>query len=160
MIEQSRYIVQYVGFKTNLNDIDFIERWMPFAQNFKRAGIVSIDLYQVTGSDSITFISRNIWDARNYFKNFPTGVAGSGSGGGILVKQFGGFWITENELDSPGNIQLLFSNENFPPNRFVRKRCSETVSFENQIEFSDVDNEIAKKFKSELLVCKHVKTIQ
>jgi len=46
MKKESNYIVQYVGFKTGMDSIEFIKRWTPFATGFKSAGIKTIDLYQ------------------------------------------------------------------------------------------------------------------
>lgn len=159
MTKQSQYIVQYVGFKTNLTENDFIQRWIPFATNFKRAGIKTIDLYKISDSDQFTFISRNIWDAKTYFQNFPTGMAGSGSGGGISVTQLGGYWIDENQLAKPNNMQLLFTNDNFPSTFISRKRCTEKVRFENQIELGEKDSTIMNEYLSNMLNCTHLKTM-
>lgn len=104
----TKYIVQFVGFKTTLAEDDFIRRWMPFASNFKSQGIITIDLYRVANNDDLTFISRNIWEEKTYFQNFPTGVAGSGSGGGISVTQFGGYSIQPDQLERQDEMQLLF----------------------------------------------------
>ena len=102
------YIVQFVGFKTDLEESDFIKSWMPFASSFKSSGIDTIDLYAVDGNENINFISRNIWEEQNYFKNFPTGIAGSGGGGGISVIQFGGYRLEANQLDRKDEMRLAF----------------------------------------------------
>lgn len=159
MTEKRQYIVQYVGFKTNLNEIDFIQCWAPFALNFKRAGIKTIDLYKVNGSDQLTFISRNIWEAKTYFQHFPTGVAGSGSSGGISVTQFGGYWIEESQLNKPNTMQLLFSNDYSLKALIKRKRCTDKVGYENQIELADNDIALKRIIPSEVLNCIHIKTL-
>jgi hypothetical protein len=159
MTVHSQYIVQFVGFKTNLAEIDFMQRWTPFAANFKRAGIKTIDLYKISDNDKLTFISRNIWDTETYFQHFPTGVAGSASGGGISVTQFGGYWIDENELDNPKIMQLLLTNESFSSISINRKRCTDKVNFESQIEFREKDSTLLKKNLTEILNCTHIKTL-
>lgn len=131
---ESAYIVQYVGFKTALDEKDFIARWTPFAASFKAAGINRIDLYQVDQGNQLNFISRNIWPASTYFRNFPSGVAGAGSGGGIAVRQLGGYWIVENELRNPQRMQLIFANHNLATNLTSRNRCTEQVPFKYQLE--------------------------
>jgi hypothetical protein len=161
MAETNRYIVQFVGFKTDLNEEEFIKRWTPFAANFKNAGIKTIDLYSVIENGDLTFISRNIWDEKSYFQNFPSGVAGSGSGGGISVKQFGGYWISENDLQKPNTLNILFSNENnfSESNIVLRKRCTENVPFQYQIEIDQIDTLILQQNKPNILNCSHVKTM-
>lgn len=111
MTNSAKYIIQFVGFKTTLEEIDFIRRWTPFASNFKSQGIITIDLYRVANNDDLTFISRNIWDEKTYFQNFPTGVADSGSGGGISVTQFGGYILQPDKLERQDEMQLLFLHD-------------------------------------------------
>ena len=111
MINSNKFIIQFVGFKTTLGEIDFIRRWTPFALNFKSQGIITIDLYRVVNNADFTYISRNIWDEKKYFQNFPTGVAGSGSGGGISVTQFGGYSIQLDQLERQDEMQLLFLHD-------------------------------------------------
>jgi hypothetical protein len=159
MSEQNKnYIVQYVGFKTTLNETDFIKRWTPFATNFKNAGIKSIDLYQVNENENITYISRNIWDAKTYFENFPTGVAGSGSGGGISVTQFGGYFIDDSDLNKSQTMQLLFTNQetliSLPHKQ--RNQCTQKVKFIKSIEYLEVEKTLLPK---ETLSCNHLKTM-
>ena len=108
MIQTSDYIVQYVGFKTSFTEEDFLSRWAPFASKFKSLGIISIDLYKNKESNELTFISRNVWDSKTYFENFPTGVAYSGGGGGIEVMQFGGYWLDKNKLANEEEMKLIF----------------------------------------------------
>ncbi len=107
----TNYIVQFVGFDTALSAGDFISRWTPIASNFKDQGIISIDLYEVSGNSDLAYISRNVWAEETYFRNFPTGVAGSGSGGGVSVIQFGGYCLPSDSLDNQKEMQLVFSND-------------------------------------------------
>jgi len=139
IVENKNFIVQYISFKTDLNESDFIKRWTPFASNFKNLGIKSIDLYKVQDNENLTFISRNIWESKTYFKNFPNGVAGSGSGGGISVTQFGGYWLEETDLQKPKIMQLLFSNDDSTSAlpQTVRNQCTNNVKFLKVIEFSE-----------------------
>lgn len=159
MAEHSRYIVQFVGFKTTLDETDFINRWTPFAIGFKKLGIKSIDLYKISNNEHLTFISRNIWDTQTYFQNFPTGVAGSGSGGGISVTQFGGYWIAEHDLEKPDKMQILFTNDYFPASILQRKRCTEQVNFKTQVEFAEKDSIILNSTLSNILMCTYRKTM-
>lgn len=159
MTEHNQYIVQFVGFKTNLSDNDFIQRWRPFALNFKQAGIMTIDLYKVRDNDHLTFISRNIWNAKTYFQNFPNGIAGSGSGGGVLITQYGGYWISKQELTKPHTMQLLFTNDSLPSAPITRKRCTENIRYENQIELDEMDHTLVSKNQSDVLSCTHMKTM-
>lgn len=157
IVENKNFIVQYVGFKTQLNENDFINRWTPFASNFKSAGIKSIDLYRVQDNENITFISRNIWGSKTYFENFPTGVAGSGSGGGINVTQFGGYWIEETDLSKPNTMQILFSIDDniFNTKQITRNQCTKKVQFLKVIEFSEIEPSILPK---QALFCEYLKT--
>ena len=158
IVENNNFIVQYVGFKTKLSETDFVKRWTPFASNFKSAGIKSIDLYQVQDDENLTFISRNIWESKTYFDNFPTGVAGSGSGGGISVTQFGGYWIEEADLPKPNSMQILFSNDYTTPTsqHITRNQCAKNVKFLKVIEYLNVERPIVPK---QTLFCKHLKTM-
>lgn len=124
----SNYIVQYVGFKTEMDSKRFIEHWTPFAAKFKRAGIKAIDLYQVKENEFITFISRNVWDDKTYFQNFPSGIARAGSGGGIAVTQFGGYWLQPDHLERQDKMVLAFlttESETTNPTQIARLSCSE-----------------------------------
>ena len=159
MINSTKYIAQFVGFKTIFNEADFLKRWLPFALGFKKVGILSIDLYKISNNESLTFISRNIWEATTYFQNFPTGQAASGSGGGITVTQFGEYWIAENEIKKPAGMQLLFTNEKFPLVGISRARCSVEVPFENQIEFPEKESSLEETNSKNILRCIHINTI-
>lgn len=157
-MKDNNFIVQYVGFKTKLSETDFIKRWTPFASTFKSAGIKSIDLYQVKDDENLTFISRNIWESKTYFENFPSGIAGSGSGGGISVTQFGGYWIEETDLPKPNIMQILFSNDDdvATSQRTIRNQCTKNVKFLKVVEYLDVEKSIIPK---QTLICEHLKTI-
>lgn len=157
MTNTHRYIVQFVGFKTALSATEFLQRWKPFAARFKHSGAKSIDLYAVSNNPNLAFISRNIWDADTYFQNFPTGVAGSGNGGGIAVTQFGGYWISEQEIAKPSDMQLLFTNEHLAST--ARKRCTERVLFAHQLELTGADSALVNTQASNILFCTHLKTM-
>lgn len=158
MTENKKYIVQYVGFKTDLNEDKFLKRWTPFAYSFKNAGIKSIDLYEVKNNTNIQFISRNIWEESIYFKNFPSGVATGNGGGGVNVIQFGGYWIDEKELSKPPTMNILFSNEKITQkeNISVKNRCTENVKNIYLIEFFGPEND---DISNAILICNHLKTI-
>jgi len=158
MLETKNYIVQYIGFKTNLTPKDFISRWTPFASNFKNIGIQSIDLYKVQDNKDLTFISRNIWTSEIYFENFPSGVASSASGGGISLTQLGGYWIDKSDLQAPKLMSLIFSKDNITQDLEYKEKlqCTIYVKYLKAIEFIDAKESIASK-KS--LFCTHLKTI-
>jgi len=127
MKEKPNYIVQYVGFKTDIEPDGLIKRWTPFDAGFKSAGIKTIDLYQVQENDILTFISRNVWDNKRYFQNFPSEIAGAGSGGGIAVTQFGGFWLQPDHLERQDKmIPAFLSTETEITNatQIARSSCS------------------------------------
>jgi len=159
MMEESKnFIVQYIGFKTSLSETDFIKRWTPFASNFKDAGIKSIDLYKVQDNENLTYISRNIWGSKTYFENFPNGVAGSGSGGGISVTQFGGYWIEATDLQKSNLMQILFSNDDgiWVLQHRVRNRCTKNVKFLKVIEFLESKQSDIPK---QLIISSHLRTM-
>jgi hypothetical protein len=159
MTNNSKYIVQYVGFKTNLNRNDFINRWTPFASNFKDAGIKTIDLYEVQNNENFAFISRNVWDEKTYFQNFPSGVAGSGSGGGISVTQFGGYWLAENQLERQDQMKLVFLNNIVDVmDTKITSRLSVTanVPYKQLLDLSLESNFTLSEQKVEL-ACHHIK---
>lgn len=135
----SDYLVQYVGFSTTLNDGEFVRRWAPFTTNYINAGIQTIDLYKVVVDDHLRFISRNVWDVTTYFRNFPSGIAGAGSGGGIRVTQLGGYWLEPEYLKSPDSMLVVFLNdetEKANSNQMARIRCSERVPYKQMLEAS------------------------
>lgn len=107
----SPYIVQYVGFSTALDSAAFLRRWAPFANQFKAAGILTIDLYAVSGGEGLAFMSRNVWSSEVYFRNFPGGMAGSAGGGGVQVRQLGGYWLAAEQLQKDDAMQLVFLPE-------------------------------------------------
>ncbi len=137
MTEKSSYIAQYVGFKTGLEPDDFIVRWTPFAASFKSAGIQTIDLYQALGNSFQNYISRNVWDANTYFRNFPSGIAGDGSGGEIRVTQFGGYWLEPDGLDRQDKMILAFLTtevEKTNSTQIARQRCSDTIPYTEMLD--------------------------
>ena len=121
ILPDSKYIVQYVGFETSFSEHEFVPRWKPTADRFKSLGIISIDLYKNIDGEKLKFLSRNTWDSAEYLKNFSSGVAGSGGGGGISVIQFGGYWMIQNQLPRPEELTLLFMKK------------IDSVSSENQV---------------------------
>jgi len=103
-----QFIVQYVGFKTNLETENFVSSWQPFASRFKSLGIISLDLYKVEKDSDLNFISRNVWDLGVYFKNFPSGIAGYASSLETQVEQFGGYLLDEIDLIRKPEMKLSF----------------------------------------------------
>ena len=137
MKEKSNYIVQYVGFKTNMTPQEFIKRWTPFATDFKNAGIKTIDLYQVQENDLLTFISRNVWDEKTYFQHFPSGIAGAGTGGGIAVIQFGGYWLQPDHLEGQDKMKIAFlptAAEPTDATQIARLSCSDRIPYEQMLD--------------------------
>lgn len=158
MTQNSPYVVQYVGFKTNINASDFISRWIPFALGFKNAGAKTIDLYQVHNNETLTFISRNVWDIKTYFQNFPSGIAGAGGGGGISVTQLGGFWLQDDQLQKQHEMKLAFlSSGKEESNTFQisRLNCIENGNYKLVL---DILPKAETNFQNEIY-CNHLKTI-
>ncbi len=158
MTQNSPYIVQYVGFKTNLNASDFISRWTPFASGFKNAGVKTIDLYQVHKNEILTFISRNVWDTKTYFQNFPSGIAGAGSGGGISVTQFGGFWLQDDQLQKQHEMKLAFlTSETEETNSMLisRLNCIDNAQYKLML---DILPNAETNFQNKIS-CNHIKTM-
>lgn len=108
------YIVQYVGFQTALDEDTFLQSWKPFATSFKSAGIIHIDLYVLEHKEILTYLSRNVWPAEAYLKNFPSGVPGAARTQDVNVLQFGGYWLRQEETDRPENMTLIFQREAKP----------------------------------------------
>ncbi len=161
MINSSNYIVQFVGFKTTLTEIDFIRRWAPFASNFKSQGILTIDLYKVVDKEDLNYISRNIWEEKTYFQNFPTGVAGSGSGGGISVTQFGGYRIPPDQLESPKEMELIFLHDIVQIDDEIAFSClgsTDKVPFK-QVLIANDDAKSTSQINSVKIKCAHLKQI-
>lgn len=156
MNEKLKYIVQYVGFTTAMNPDEFVKRWTPFAAGFKNAGIKTIDLYQVRDDEKLTFISRNVWEEKIYFANFPSGIAGAGSGGGISVTQLGGYWLEEEDLVRPDQMNLAFLTtdaEISTASQIARRACTEHIPNKQMLECT-ISN--ASNFPSQL-ICTHIK---
>jgi hypothetical protein len=155
----SEFIVQYVGFQTAIDKNNFAVRWTPFANQFKSMGIKTIDLYEVAQPNDINFVSRNVWTSQTYLKNFPTGVAGSGGGGGISVYQFGGYWLDEDQLERDDEMELVFLNsavELADDEITLRSRATENVPYKQLLDFSPA-KKMALPASSVKLVCNHIK---
>ncbi|MFN0049664.1 MAG: hypothetical protein ACKVOU_11125 [Cytophagales bacterium] len=162
MLQNEKFIVQYVGFSTDLKNNEFIERWSPFANHFKSAGIISIDLYQVKNTSELSYISRNVWKSSTYFENFPSGVAGSGSGGGVKVTQFGGYWLLEGDLEKKDKMNIAFlevENIKVDHNITVRNRCTSKVKYIQMIEHQSFQNHDNEHTISNQFICNHLKTM-
>ncbi len=154
MVGNSNYIVQYVGFKTILDSLEFIKSWTPFANSFKSVGIISIDLYQVKENENLSFISRNIWDDKTYFKNFPSGIAGAGGGGRISVIQLGGYWIEPEQLESQEIMTLVFlTSEVANAKQIARLSCSDKIPYKQML---DILPNTKSNFPNQIN-CKHLK---
>lgn len=156
MIEKSNYIVQYVGFKTSLDSFEFIKRWTPFASGFKSTGIKTIDLYQVIENENLTFISRNVWDDKTYFQNFPSGIAGGGGGGGISVTQLGGYWLQPDQLERQDKMKLAFlttEEETTNATQIARLSCTDKIPHKQML---DILPTAQTNFPNQI-ICKHLK---
>jgi hypothetical protein len=157
----SSFIVQYVGFKTLIDKDAFRVRWVPFASQFKSMGIKTIDLYAVLQPNDIQFISRNVWDTQAYLKSFPSGVADSGGGGGIMVVQFGAYWLKANQLERDNEMELVFLNTvntivEVPDNVVIsRLRVTDTVRFRQLLDFP-TGTKVAVPDSAVALICKHL----
>ena len=162
MIGDFNNIVQFVGFKTILNEKHFLTRWHPFAINFKNSGIKSIDLYRVYDNDEINFVSKNIWDKETYFRNFPNGIAGSGNGGGISVEQLGGYWLPNNTPIHQNEMILVFSKTIGASlgnkNSYIRLSVIDNFLYKHVLEYSNGDF-ISKSDDSLQINCKHITQI-
>lgn len=158
MTNLNKYIIQFVGFKTIMTEKDFIKRWTPFASNFKNQGILTIDLYQVLNYKDLNYISRNIWNEKTYFQNFPTGIANSGSGGGISVTQLGGYHIQPDQLEKQDEMQLLFLHNTI---KIDNKDVVSCLSLTDKTPFQQVliinDNKSNLPLDSIDIKCRHIK---
>ena len=102
---------------------------------FKNTGIISINLYQVQDNENLNFISRNIWDDKTYFQNFPSGIAGAGHGGGIFVTQLGGYWIESSQLESQKVMKLVFlTTEAANATQIERLSCSNNSPYKQMLD--------------------------
>lgn len=139
MTENINYIVQYVGFQTTHDSSYFINLWVPFATGFKTAGIKKIDLYKVQDNENLSFISRNVWDTKIYFQNFPSGIANEGGGARIKVTQLGGYWLKADQLEKQDNMKLVFCIIETDTNityGITRLNCSRNAVYKQMIEIS------------------------
>lgn len=145
-----------MGFKTAIEPNEFIKSWTPFANSFKKVGIKTIDLYQVLENNSLTFISRNVWEKNTYFQNFPSGIAGGGSGGGVVVTQFGGYRLQPDHLERQNNMILAFLTtemEKTNSTQIVRLCCSENIPYKQML---DILPTTKSNFAMQIN-CKHLK---
>lgn len=110
-------LLQFVGFSTDLPAEIFIQRWKPIAQNFKRQGILEIDLYAVRQQTSLNFLSKNTWAVKNYLQVFPSGLANNSGDGNITVTQFGAYLLDMQELNWQQDLYFSFSKEMEVPSR-------------------------------------------
>lgn len=86
-METDPTIVQFVCFKTQLEQLDFINTWQPFASSFINQGLRTIVLSSSQQkSADYKFISRNLWSESAYTRASQTGRIGDG--GGETVKAF------------------------------------------------------------------------
>ncbi|MBY0427225.1 MAG: hypothetical protein K2Q22_16440 [Cytophagales bacterium] len=161
MTDPANYILQFVGFQTPLAPEEFIQRWMPFAKNFKAQGILDIDLYLVENKGIVNYISKNLWEEKKYLHYFPSGIAGAGSGGGISVTQFGGYRILADHLERFNQMKLLFlpnPAEISQANIISCPSITEKVPFKQVLILGDhVKFEWASDYTE--LQCKHLKQI-
>lgn len=110
---EPEWVLQLVGFTTELRADEFALRWEPFARRFKDLGIATIDLYHVTRGAKLAFMSRNLWLRSDYFRVFPSGLASPGGGPGISVTQLGGYWApvpVAGAAPAP-TIDVLFAHD-------------------------------------------------
>jgi hypothetical protein len=157
----SKYIVQYVGFATTNDKDAFIKRWAPFANQFKSLGIKTIDLYEIVQASQLNFISRNVWDQEIYFQNFPTGMAGSGSGGGISVTQFGGYWLQPDQLQRQDQMKLVFLDQVIEiTDLSIISRLSSTINIPYKQMLDLTLNQKPTIHQPSLeLICNHIQTM-
>ena len=94
-------------------------------------------MYQVQENDFLTFISRNVWDDKTYFQYFPSGIAGSGSGGGITVTQLGGYWLHPDHLERQDKMILTFLTieaETTTATQIARLSCSDKFPYKQMLD--------------------------
>ncbi len=160
MNHQQPYIVQYVGFQTGLDEETFMKSWAPFASSFKSAGIAQIDIYIVSNKDILTYISRNVWPAEAYMKNFPSGVPGAVRTQDVNVLQFGGYWLQEVNVDSPENITLLFQREEkHIEEASIMPRVTETVPFKQVLVLQQAKTSYTSSDEQLVFSGKHLKSL-
>jgi hypothetical protein len=161
MEHQQPYIVQYVGFQTALDEDIFLSSWKPFATSFKSAGIAQIDVYQLENREILTFLSRNVWPAEAYLKNFPSGVPGAARTEDINVLQFGGYWLAENQQQAPENMTLLFqrSPQEVDEASISRGRVTEQVPFSQVLMLNELNKEKPSTNEQLVFPCTHLKSL-
>jgi hypothetical protein len=161
MEHQQPYIVQYVGFQTALDEDIFLNTWRPFASSFKLAGITQIDLYRLENREILTYISRNVWPAEAYFKNFPGGQPGAARTQLVNVLQFGGYWLAEDQQEAPESMTLLFQRSlmEVEEENISRGRVSEQVPFIQVLMLQGLRTDITSTNEQLVFPCSQMKSI-
>lgn len=156
------YIIQYVGFQTGLDEDTFLQSWSPFASSIKSAGIEQVDIYKIQNKEVLTYISRNVWPAEAFLKNFPSGVPGAARTQDVAVLQFGGYWLQEKEVESPDNMLLLFQRapvELEEKGGVVKKRVTENVPFQQLIVVAKPAQKYSSTNEQFAFHCTHLKNL-
>lgn len=162
MSQEQSLVVQYVGFQTGLDEDTFIQTWTPFASSIKSAGISEVDIFALQQKDVLSYISRNIWPAEAYFKNFPTGIAGAARAKDMMVLQFGGYWMKEEEREQPSDMLLLFQRQFVEVDEKVFSRheaVSKQVPFEQLLVIENAKSTYASTNEQFAFYCKHLKSL-
>jgi len=161
MEQQQPYIVQYVGFQTALDEDTFLSSWKPFASSFKSAGIAKIDLYQLENREILTYLSRNVWPAEAYLKNFPSGVPGAARTQDVNVLQFGGYWLAEDKQVAPGSMTLLFqrSSQEVQEKSVRRVRVTQQVPFSQMLMLAGLQTDIVSTNEQLVFPCTHLRSL-
>lgn len=156
MEHQQPYIEQYVGFQTALDEETFLSSWKPFATSFKSAGITQIDIYTLENREILTYLSRNVWTAEAYLKNFPGGVPGAARTQDVNVLQFGGYWLAEDQQAPPKSMTLLFQRSpmEIEEESIIRERVTEQVPFSQVLMLQSLDTEKASTNEQLVFPCK------
>ena len=117
-METDPTIVQFVCFKTQLEQLDFIKTWQPFASSFINQGLRTIVLSSnQQKSADYKFISRNLWSESAYTRASQTGRIGDGASETVKAFQAGIFRTSDtNSLvraqPNHDKIMMLLSCEN------------------------------------------------
>lgn len=156
------YIIQYVGFQTGLDEDTFLQSWSPFASSIKSAGIEQIDIYRIQKKEVLTYISRNVWPAEAFLKNFPSGVPGAARTQDVVVLQFGGYWLQEEEVESPENMWLLFQRKPIELEEkggLIRSSVTDHVPFQQMVVLLDAERAYTSTNDQFAFHCTHLKNL-
>lgn len=162
MSQQQAYVVQYVGFQTGLDEDTFLQSWIPFASSFKSAGIEHIDIYTLQDKEILTYLSRNVWPAEAYLKNFPSGVPGAARTQDVNVLQFGGYWLDKAEKDRPEHMTLVFQkDESLSEEKDIitRLRVTEHVPFKQLLVLKQLTSAYLSTDVQLVFGCSHLKSL-